>query len=169
LAPELFCETDFLPKKSFFFNFAFLPSSLKTIRNHLLLNISRYWSEKMRNWGNGVHFNFGRERRNDIFLWKLKTFFAFSDLQMTSRLYAGRGQRFCAILLKAWRWDRGSEIVHFCFYFPTQYWISIIWSIKEDDQAPAIINLAWLWHHFHLALDGDRTRDLPIVSQVLYR
>jgi len=32
-------------------------------------------------------------------------------------------------------------------------WLSIIWSIKEDNQAPAIINPAWLWHHFHLALD----------------
>ncbi len=34
---------------------------------------------------------------------------------------------------------------------------------------PAIINLAWLWHHFHLALDGDRTHDHLIVSRVLYR
>jgi hypothetical protein len=39
------------------------------------------------------------------------------------------------------------------FYFPTHNWLSIIWSIKEDDQAPAIMNLTWLWHHFHLALD----------------
>jgi len=39
------------------------------------------------------------------------------------------------------------------FYFPTPHWLSIIWSIKEDDQAPAIINLPWLWHQFHLALD----------------
>jgi len=39
------------------------------------------------------------------------------------------------------------------FYFPTHDWLSIIWSLKEDDQAPAITNLAWLWHHFHLELD----------------
>jgi hypothetical protein len=48
---------------------------------------------------------------------------------------------------------------HFClrhltfFYFPTHDWLSIIRSIKEDDQTQATINLAWLWHHFHLALD----------------
>ncbi len=41
-----------------------------------------------------------------------------------------------------------------CFvYFPTHDWLSIIWSIKEDNQAPAICNLAWLWHHYHLALN----------------
>jgi len=29
----------------------------------------------------------------------------------------------------------------------------------------AIINMAWLWHHFYLALDEDQTHDLPIVSR----
>ncbi len=45
------------------------------------------------------------------------------------------------------------ENVNFIF-FTSQHTIglSIIWSIKEVNQVPAI-NLAWLWHHFHLALD----------------
>ena len=29
--------------------------------------------------------------------------------------------------------------------------------------------MAWLWHNFHLALDGDRTHDPPITSRPLYR
>jgi len=55
-------------------------------------------------------------------------------------------------------------------FFTSQHTIglSIIWSNQEDNQAPAIINLAWFWHHFHLALDGDQTHDLSIVSWVLY-
>jgi len=43
------------------------------------------------------------------------------------------------------------------------------WSIKEYNQAPAIIDLAWLWHHFNLSLDGFWTHNLPTVSLVLYR
>ncbi len=30
------------------------------------------------------------------------------------------------------------------------------------------IDPGMVWHHFHLALDGDWTHDLLIVSQVLY-
>jgi len=30
------------------------------------------------------------------------------------------------------------------FYFPTHDWLSIIWSLKEDDQAPAITQLSLL-------------------------
>ncbi len=59
----------------------------------------------------------------------------------------------------AWHHLR-SEIYGSFFYFPTHDWLSIIWSIKEDDQAPAIISLAWLWHHFHLAF-GDCTGSNP--------
>jgi len=32
----------------------------------------------------------------------------------------------------------------------TQLVLSIIWSIKEVNQAPAIIDLACLWLHFHI-------------------
>jgi len=44
--------------------------------------------------------------------------------------------------------------------------LSIIRSIMEDDKVPPINNLAWLWHNFPQALDGDQTHDLPIVSRV---
>jgi len=55
----------------------------------------------------------------------------------------------------SWMTGLPEASIIFCtfFYFPTHDWLSIIWRIQEDDQAPAIINLAWLWHHFHLALD----------------
>jgi len=42
---------------------------------------------------------------------------------------------------------------------------SIISSIKKVKRA--IIDLAWIWYHFYLALNGFLTHDLPVVSRVL--
>jgi len=61
-----------------------------------------------------------------------------------------------------------STIFTVTFLLPNTWLVINPWTFKEDDQAPAIINLAWFWHHFHLALDGDLTHDLPIMSRVLY-
>jgi len=37
--------------------------------------------------------------------------------------------------------------------------------LKHQWRWPGTSTLAWLWHHFHLALDGDQTHDLPMCAE----
>jgi len=62
------------------------------------------------------------------------------------------------------------KFVCFLKFFCVPYWLPVffLFSIMNQIWVQESI-LEWLWHHFHLALDGDQTHDLPIMSLVLYR
>jgi len=57
----------------------------------------------------------------------------------------------------------------FKFFFGMPHLATCIFLfVYNETELGVEINPGMLWHHFHLALDGDQTHNLLIVSRVLY-